>query len=329
MRRYILTILGFVLAVSSGLPAADGDGGYAGAFMQIPIGARPTAMGGAYLSISDDGAGALYNPAGVATIKQPLLATAYRLMNLDRSLGYAALMLPAKGNSTLGLLWRYAGSGSVMARSHDGDPLGNELSHENHEFSVVFAKRFEHFFSAGVKMYYLHSSFAEMQASSVGFDMGLVLYMDRLLFSRESTARIPVKDVRVGLVLKHLQAKYIWNNEDYVRRYIAGGGMGSEQQDPIPLEYGIGVSGRFLERKLVLVSDLIITGEQGAALHTGLEYYVKPIIAVRSGFSDGRFVTGAGYVFKLGSRALAIDYAFSTDRADEGSEHIFSFDLLF
>ncbi len=329
MRRYLLTILGFVIAVASGLPAADGDGGYAGAFMQVPIGARPTAMGGAYLSISDDGAGALYNPAGVATLKQPLLATAYRLMNLDRSLGYAAVVFPTKGNSALGLLWRYAGSGSVVARDHDGNPLENELSQENHDFSIVFAKRFEHFLSVGVKMYYLHSSFAQMKASSVGFDMGLVLYMDRLLFSRESTARRPVKDMRVGLVLKHLQAKYIWNNKDYVGRYIAGGGMGSEQEDPIPLEYGIGVSGRLLERRLVLASDLIMTSEQGAALHAGLEYYVKPILAVRGGFSDGRLVTGGGYVFKLGSRALAIDYAFSTDRADEGSEHIFSFDFLF
>jgi hypothetical protein len=31
----------------------------------------------------------------------------------------------------------------------------------------------------------------------------------------------------------------------------------------------------------------------------------------------------------LGNRLLGIDYAFSTDKADEGSEHIFSFDLMF
>ena len=329
MRRYLLLILGWVLALSSGLSAGDGDGGYAGAFMQVPIGARPTAMGGAYLAISDDGAGALYNPAGVANLRQPLLATAYRLMKQDRSLGYVAVVLPTKGNSALGFLWRHAGSGSVKARDHDGSPLGNELSHENNDFSIIFAKRFEDFLSAGVKMYYLQSSFAEMTSASVGFDMGLVLYMDHLLFSRETADRKLVKDVRVGLVLKHLQAEYVWNNSDYVSRHIAGGGMGTEQADPIPLEYGIGLSGRLLDRKLVLASDLIMSGKQGAAFHAGVEYYAKQCLALRGGYSDGRFVTGAGYVFKLGSRALAIDYAFSTDRADEGSEHIFSFDLLF
>ena len=34
-------------------------------------------------------------------------------------------------------------------------------------------------------------------------------------------------------------------------------------------------------------------------------------------------------MFKFGERALAIDYAFSSDKVDEGSDHIFSFDLLF
>ena len=62
--------------------------------------------------------------------------------------------------------------------------------------------------------------------------------------------------------------------------------------------------------------------------HAGAEYYLTKEFALRGGYGDGRFSTGTGYVFKLGKQQLAIDYAFSTDKADEGMEHIFSFDLL-
>ena len=50
---------------------------------------------------------------------------------------------------------------------------------------------------------------------------------------------------------------------------------------------------------------------------------------LRAGYGDGRLAAGTGYLFAVGKHQLAIDYAFSTDKADEGSEHIFSFDLLF
>jgi len=50
---------------------------------------------------------------------------------------------------------------------------------------------------------------------------------------------------------------------------------------------------------------------------------------LRGGYSDKRLVAGTGYLFQIGKNALSVDYAFSTDKADEGAEHIFSFDLLF
>jgi hypothetical protein len=179
-----------------------------------------------------------------------------------------------------------------------------------------------------VKLSYLHSTFAEMTAYSVGVDIGAMIYFD-WLFGREKVGTLPVKDLQIGLTLKHLDAKYLWKNEDYVFKYIGANEPGSEQEDQIPTEFGIGISGRLLERKLLIAADVLKNAEQGAMLHTGAEYFIRPEFALRAGFSDGRLTAGTGYVFNIGNRVLAIDYAFSTDQADEGSEHIFSFDLLF
>lgn len=311
------------------LIAADGDGGYAGSWYQVPIGARPTAMGGAYRAISNDGAAPLFNPAGLAGLKFRLFSSSYRLMTLDRQVGYVTLMFPTKGNSALGLHWRYAGSGSVDVRNADGDKLGREISMNNYDFSIVFAKRFTGPVAVGVKMYYLHSAFAEMKAFSVGFDAGLMLYLDHLLHERGESEGSALRDIQVGLTLKYFEAKYIWKSEEYIFRHVDGSSFGTEQEDKIPIEIGLGTSARLMDRRLIVACDLVKNTKQGVALHLGAEYFVQPEFALRGGFSDGRFTVGTGYLFSLADRVLGIDYAFSTDRADEGSEHVFSFELLF
>jgi hypothetical protein len=323
------TVVSLVLALLA-IPvvAESGDGGYAGAFMQVPVGARPTAMGGAYLAISNDGSGTLYNPAGLVTLARPLFGTSYRAMTLDRTLGYATMMFPTLRNSAVGISWLYGGSGDVERRNYDGDLSGGEVAMNRHAFSIIFAKRFQEAFSLGVKASYLHSTFAEMAAYSVSIDVGAMLYVD-WLFGRERYGTLPIDDLQIGMVLKHVDASYLWNSEDYVQAHIDGNGVGTEQEDKVPMEFGLGVSGRLVDRKLLLSTDLTKNTKQGLELHIGGEYFVQRQFALRGGFSDGRLTAGTGYVFKIGDQMLSIDYAFSTDKADEGSEHIFSFDLLF
>ena len=125
MQNKLMFILcGLLLLGVSAAMAADGSGGDAAAFLQVPIGARPAAMGGAYISISNDGAASFYNPAGLSGLKKSLFSSSYRLMELDRKLGYVAGVFPAKGQAAIGINWLYAGSGTVEARNSDARPAG-------------------------------------------------------------------------------------------------------------------------------------------------------------------------------------------------------------
>lgn len=327
MRKLALVIV-LVCASAVAVWASDGDGGYAGSFLQVPIGARPTAMGGAYIAIANDGAGALYNPAGLSNLQKKMFASSYRAMELDRKLGYVFLMFPTRLNSALGFHYLYAGSGSVDARNTDGDLLGWELEENNHLFSVIFAKRFERWFSAGIKMNYMYTRYWEMSANTVGFDLGTMFYISEM-FSRIKRDQMPVQDIRLGVTLRSVGATFDWNSEEYVNRHLGRSFPAVEQKDDYPMEFGIGLSGRLFARKLWLAADVKKNVEQNAAFHAGAEYFIRPQFAVRGGFSDGRLTAGTGYVFNLSGQVLAIDYAFTTDKVDEGSEHIFSFDILF
>ena len=327
MRRFLLGFLVLAgLAATSAL-AEDGKGGYAGAFLQVPIGARPTAMGGAYTAVADDGAGPLYNPAGIANLKQMLFGSSYRAMQLDRSLTYAIFLVPIQGNSAIGFQWLYAGSGSVTARDDDGYTLDHDISYNNHNFAAVFSKRFERLFSLGAKLNYYHATFPEVSASSIGFGVGMMVYLDQLM-DREKRETFPIKDIQVGACVNHLGIKYPWNSQDYNAVY-GSGSLGYEQDDEVPFQIGLGASARFLERKLLVATDVKKNEKQNVRFHAGAEYYVTREFALRTGYGDKRFTAGTGYMFKLQSVTMAIDYAFSTDKVDEGSEHIFWFDLLF
>lgn len=327
MRKFaVVTILVLVSAMTAW--SADGDGGYVGSYLQVPIGARPTAMGGAYIAVANDGAGALYNPAGLSTIEKKMFASSYRAMDLDRKLGYLFLMFPTRLNSSLGFHYLYAGSGDVDARNTDGDLLGWQLAENHHVFSIIFAKRFERWFSAGIKMNYMYTRYWEMSANTVGFDLGTMFYISQL-FNRVQRDRLPIQDIRVGLTLRAVGATFDWNSEEYVSEHLGRSFPAVEQQDDFPMEYGLGLSGRLLDRRLWVATDLKKNVEQDLMFHAGAEYFIKPQFAVRAGFSDGRLTAGTGYVFNLGGQVLAVDYAFATDKVDEGSEHIFSFDILF
>jgi hypothetical protein len=326
--RKLLFILSTVLVISTiSVSADDGTGGYAGSFLQVPVGARPTAMGGAYLGISDDGAAPRFNPAGLAPLRFPLLSTSYRAMKLGRRLGYVTAVSPVRGQASLGVSWLYSASGSVEARDADGYALDRDIQMTSHQFSIVFAKSLADYLAVGVNIDYLHLLMTEMSCNSIGFDFGAIVYFDKFT-DRERREDLWVRDLQVGVVVRNVAKKLSWNSELYNRTFTTSG-LGREQTDNVPLEFGLGISGRLLERKLVLASDIVKNEKRSLDLRTGAEYYVTKEFALRGGYGDGRFTTGTGYLFKLGKQQLAIDYAFSTDKADEGMEHIFSFDLLF
>ena len=327
MKKIFIIVVLVLLSISASLYAEDGDGGYAAAFMQIPIGARPTALGGAYISVSNDGAGIFYNPAGMSSISKKIFASSYRVMTLDRKLGYGAFILPTQGQSIIGLSWLYAGSGSVAARNKDGDLLGYDLSQNNHQVSIIFAKRFEKIVSIGFRGSYLHTGLAEMTSFSVSFDLGATFYLSQLI-DREKRDLMAIQDIQAGIIIRNLAATYRWNNEQYYKT-IEENPFGVEQEDKVPLEIGIGTSARFFNRKLLLAADIVKNSKQGIVMHNGAEYFLTKQFGLRGGYTDRSMTAGFGYMFNLEKFGLAIDYAFSSQKVNEGSEHIFSFDLLF
>lgn len=316
-----------ILSVSGNVSAEDGDGGYAASYFQIPIGARPTAMGGAYIAVANDGAGPLFNPAGIATLQKKIFATSFRAMGLGRKLGYITFMTPARDKAAIGVNWHYFSAGDIETRDFNGRLDGYNIGYTAHDWSVIFAKRFEDYLSVGLRAGYIYNRFAEMSSFSVGLDLGAMFYFFRSYDFDYPEERF-LQDLQIGVVVRNIAGNLRWNSSE-LNPNLSGSSGSVEQEDKIPIEAGVGFSGRFLKRKLLLATDIIKNEKQNIRLHSGAEYFISPEFALRTGYSDGRFTAGTGYIFKINAWVMAIDYAFATDKVGEDSEHIISFDILF
>jgi hypothetical protein len=320
MKKIIITIFAIGLFGLPNLFAETEDGGYAGAFLKMAILARPTAMGSAYIGVSDDVAGQLYNPSGTVAISQKVFASSYRLMKLDRKLGFVSFIIPTRRESCLGISWLYAGYGEVMQRNNSGLELGSTISSNEHVFGVTFAKQFAPAFGAGTKVNYYYKRLGDVSANSIGINFGMMLYIDSLM-PIGAMQNKPVTDIKLGLILNHLSATYGWKSE--------GEALSATQNDKFPFVVGVGGSCRLLKRMFLIAADLEKNEKQSLVARLGGEYTMKKGLLLRTGLNDGALTAGMGYTFSFGSYSLLFNYAFSADRADEGNDHVVSLDLRF
>ncbi len=209
MTKRVVLFLILIGTLAQAAFAASEDGGYAGAFLQVAIQARPAGMGGAFLAIPNDPAAQLYNPAGMATTQKRTFSSSYRMMKLDRKLGFITFAIPTKLQSSMAISWLYAGYGEVTARNASGQDLGTTVSSNEHDFGLTFAKQFTPFLNIGTKLNYYYKKVAGLKANSVGINIGTMITVDSMLAYRSMDNK-PITDITFGLVLNHLSAKYPW-----------------------------------------------------------------------------------------------------------------------
>jgi hypothetical protein len=320
MRKLIIASLLFLVINCPNLSAESEEGGYAGAFLKLAVQARPASMGGAYIGVSDDAAGQLFNPAGTAVITQNTLASSYRIMKLDRKLGFASIIFPTRGQSSLGLSWLYAGYGEVAARNSSGQDLGSTISSNEHVFGISFAKQFTPFMGLGTKLSYFYKTLSDINANSIGINIGALVTIDSLV-SYGAMEGKQVTDIKLGLVFSNIAAGYRWSEQSAE--------LAPTQRDEFPLAIGFGASCRAFQRRLLLAVDLEKNIKQTVMLRFGGEYNLENRLLLRAGLNDGIITAGFGYNFNLKNLVLGFNYAFSADRADEGDDHIISLDLRF
>jgi hypothetical protein len=291
--------------------AGTGDGGYAGAFLRMSLSARALGMGGAFVGVADDGFASSFNPAGLIQIEKPTLSASYRFMSLDRKLSYVSYQQQVKGGAAIGAYWINSGVKDVETRDDRGEVTGELTNYEN-AITVNFAKKLIKEFSLGVNIKYSQYNLASLNAYTMGFDFGVLIY--------------PKDKLRVGLAVDNLGMKYSWVSSKYWQEFDQ---TGTDTEDKFPVNFKLGGSYLLLKDKLLLSLQADKNSKQDARFHLGAEYRWLEYFAGRLGYNDGSLTFGLGIKHKVKSITLGFDYAFISSQVGTNPDHLVSMSFGF
>jgi len=309
MTKKLLLGLSFIFA-ASGLYAASNAGVTSMPFLKLDIGARASAMGGAYTAIAGDIYGMRYNPAGLGLVQSTELSALARtgVANTKTQFVGAAMPLPLAALSgysvpVIGVNALFSDNGKMdwFATNADGSARYSGVSRNaggDMALSVGMGERVmssdlggaltvEH--SVGFAGKYLRSTLPnsdgrEVSATAYAADAGYL-------------ARMPSLGVDVGVALLNMggQIKYLDAEEDL----------------PAILRAGVAYDNvRFWRSRMVFTADAVnYMREKETSIRAGAEYTYDNMASLRlgyrylpdnSGLSMGAGINALGWFFDVG-----------------------------
>ncbi len=280
MSKRFVSLIVLAVFLCPAVAAAQGTAG--SQFLGIGMGARAMGMGGASVSVVNDGSSLYWNPAGLAGLTSRSASISHVSWLDDASYQYATFVSPL-GSSYVGLAleqggidWDNTGDGTFDASDFSG--------------AAAYARRLRPNIGVGAGIKFISSSLGDEAASAFAVDLGVTYRLS------ESAA--------LGAAIRNL-----------------GSGMSYvDESDPLPATIVAGGSYRY--RDVLVALDVEKVNDLQAATRLGVEYSPVRYVALRAGAvleGDSAFSPMTGGVGFNWDDRWALDYAYRP--SDLGGTH--------
>ncbi len=311
----ICVLILLLFAYCKGMPLyAAGSIGTSGAdFLEIGVGSRPLGMGEAFTAATDDVNSIYYNPAGLGTMKYPVLQIMHQELILDSRFENISASFPLF-NGFMGI------SNSVFwvppfdKIDIDGNKTG-QVQFYNMSLVTAYGQSLG-FMEIGASVKYIYQRIDTLSLHSAAVDFGILkrLYM-------YSPFEAPVRNLVLGLSVQNIGTK--------------------AKDDPLPRMMRAGVS-YYLTKWFGLNVDLMqyfidpsdlydftYGFNESFRMNLGFEVTYQNLIAFRGGyrFNDaGKYSLGMGFNYAIKNLGFSIDTSY-TDSGIFGP--VYSFGVTF
>ena len=313
------TILFLFLSVS--FLFANNNGRYAGSFTRLGLGARAIAMGNTGVAAPARGYSFYYNPALSGRMEEKVFTNSYNFMSQDRHIYFLGFSMKVPPGAGLSVGWLKSGTSDVRSYNSIGQDTG-EINQSAHAVYASFSRHFTDKFSIGLTIKALFEFINDgtddfdYESNGVGGDIGIFYQA--------------TEDISLGLVYKDIGSKLKANTEKIFER-------GGTTIDNFPKLIRAGIFYKTPLEGINFAYDFEISSADEYTNHIGVEGIYGRNLALRIGFIDfkgdsGRelqFMAGTGFDFKLYKFISNLDYAFIGSKVDEGSSHLFSWEIYF
>jgi hypothetical protein len=313
-----LTWLGILLLlVAAGTAQAENPNiGTAGAqFLQIPVGSRATAMGGAVVANSRDASALFWNPAGIVNVGGGSLFAAHTEWWATIALNHAAFVYSFGDIGSFGVSATIL-SMDPMELTTELEPEGTGQTFDARDVMVglSYARKLTEDFSVGVTAKYITQQIWNEKASGIAFDVG-TQYL------------IGVGDLTLGMCMTNfgsnmrfdgedLNVKYDYDSQDPFNR-LSPARLQSEEY-PLPLHFQVGLSMTVLNVEgfaAMVAVDVTHPNDARERVNLGTELRIAENFFLRGGYRINYDIEGgtlgAGVAIPLKDIRVDFDYAFA------------------
>lgn len=338
--RYTLVCL-FILPGLIQAQNVSKVGTTAAKFLGVPIGARATSMGAAFVSQADDATATYWNPGALSRLQQTELCISHSewFGGLDFNFGSLVYPLGAQGSDgAIGISYTALSMPEERITTVD-DPEGLDsgtFDAGSYSIGVSFAKSLTDRFSIGGTAKYIVENIYNSKASGLAIDIG-TLY------------NTPFQGIRLGVCITNFGQKMQIEGEDLIVQKDIDATMAGNNESvnamlltdkfDLPLLMRIGISWDVINsaaNRLTLIADAMHPNDNTESLSLGSEYsFLNESFFLRGGYknlflenNEGRFTAGFGVKIKSQFTTVKFDYAFSEFRHLQ-DVHVVSMSLVF
>ncbi len=300
MKRTSVPSLLVFSILSVGLVGTDswGFAGKDGAdFLNIPLGGRPAALGGAYSSLASDAYATVYNPGGLGFLTNPQLA-AMHVETIDSvAYEFASVAFPLSKRGSLGASAQYLRPGDIPSTDLAGNSIGS-FSGSDLAASLAYGHRLTNMVSLGVAGRFIQSKIADESATAFAGDAGTMIR--------------PNENLRLAATVSNIGSKL---------KFIQEG-------DALPLAFRLGGAYQFIDAWTVALQGTYLK-DGSLSGQSGLEWKIGEVLSMRVGYrtDNTKELSGvAGLTAGIGIMLAGqmFDYAW-VPMGDLGDAHYFSF----
>ena len=328
-RRALLALTtSLVATLLTAAPSVAQSGTAAAEFLNVPVGARATAMGGAFGATASDGTALYWNPAGLGQLPDATATFEYAQWYVGSDFNFASIASPTPfGTFAVGITaLTYPEMDVIDEDVNNQQPTGETFTAGSYAVSLAYARQLTDRFTMGGTAKVVREQIANSSATGVAFDVGTLFVT-------------PFQGVRLGASISNFGSKMRIDGSDLNIPFDPLPGQngnnnavpGRIQTDAfdLPLTMRVGLATELYQQagtRLTVAVDALSPSTAGQHVNLGAEIgLLGDLLQVRGGVqelfmeeSTRSFTAGAGIRYTFGSLNLSADYAYEASEYFDG-----------
>ncbi len=292
-------------------------------FLKIGIGARASAMGGAFVALSDDISSLYWNPGGLGMLRHNSAIFQNTGWLLDTKLYFLGVSFDLANRGAVGLSLSSFSSGDILETTiYQPDGTGRKFDAGNFMAALTYSRQITDRFSAGLTLKYVTERLDREKAATVAIDVGSVFITNFL------------HNMRIGFALSNLGGRMTLSGSDLMVQYLMPPGikyaraqLGTDPWDiPLLIRFGVATDAvRSQNMRLTLATEVLDTRDYDYRIAAGAELALLQHLFLRGGYKfhyeEENFTVGGGFTAATpGGIGIRFDYAYVNHKMLNGSQ---------